>query len=256
MDNNFDKTPAQDPIPGQIPPRTAPRRPAYRAPIILGSAVLAVAIAGLLISTPRPASNIVAPIATENAAITTPEAETGAADLMAAPAIEPASDTAPVTPSGQVNTGITPPAPLYATEEECETASQGRNCFFQSCTQTDPQSCPVGFQEGWQAAIATPDNTAIPDIVAPEATPAAPTNAAITPQAAPAEINAPAESGGMVPRNDGTTSMEVIDPAVPNDYNSPGTTTATPNTTTGAGTTSTGATSTGATATPADPANP
>lgn len=75
-----------------------------------------------------------------------------------------------VNPDGESATARSPIV-TYGSKEECA-ASTGRECHEAKCEnvpegQSAADVCGPEFVEGWQAIVPTPDNAAIPEIVAP-----------------------------------------------------------------------------------------
>jgi hypothetical protein len=86
--------------------------------------------------------------------------------------VEATQDTAAmvVNQDGEAIAGRSPIA-SYSTQEDCQSAT-GRECHEIRCEgmtegQTAEDVCGPEFVEGWQAVVPTPDNTAIPEIIAP-----------------------------------------------------------------------------------------
>ena len=192
------RTPDTDPDITTVPPR----RSRLGIPLLVAAFILVAALAGLILGTPRPATNeSIMPTASSD--MTEPYIEPAAQGDVDATAAGTAT-TAPAgvagtTTADTANPAITPPATVYASEEECEDANNGNPCYMQSCTRTDQIACPADLREGWRPSTVmngdTIDNTDYNDANRPGDTATTPTNNAIPPAQNPS-----------APRNDGTIS--------------------------------------------------
>lgn len=161
-------------------------------PLLIAGAVTAVILAGYAMTMPQSANQSVpdapAPVIAEEPAPveTTPDMT---ATEMTAPATteestEPMQETATMAVDAEgETTAFQSPIMTYTTQEECQSAT-ARECHEIKCEglgegQTVADVCGPEFAEGWQAIVPTPNNTAIPEIVAP------PMEMEITPEPTP-----------------------------------------------------------------------
>ncbi len=149
-------------------------------PLLIAGAVTAVILAGYAMTMPQNANQSVpdaSVIVEEPAPAPVETAPDMTATEMTAPAAteestEPMQETAAMVVDAEgETTAFQSPIVTYATQEECQSAT-ARECHEIKCEglgegQTAAEVCGPEFVEGWQAIVPTPDNTAIPEIVAP-----------------------------------------------------------------------------------------